>query len=171
MYAVGARTLEYLRGERDLFEERKQLAELRKKVETANLSYWMTGANKRRVVRFWQVVSLLQENSRMTLMEMSRKLKIPASTVFDTLKAVEKHFQFTIVLRDNKSDISSETLLPVSLLTRQNRWCEQLKTSPKGGASKEWSFCLEKAHILFGPGSIRLCAVQAPFKVLPLSVQ
>jgi len=109
MNAVGARTLEYLKGERDLFEERKQLAELRKKVDTANLSYWMTGASKRRAERFWQVVSLLQENSRMTLMEMSRKLKIPASTVFDTLKAVEKHFQFTIVLRDNKSDISSET--------------------------------------------------------------
>jgi hypothetical protein len=106
MNEVGARTLEYLKGEKDLFEERKQLAELRRKVETANLSYWMTSATKRRAERFWQVVSLLQENSRMTLVQMSRKLKVPVSTVFDTLKAVEKHFQFTIVLRDNKSDIS-----------------------------------------------------------------
>ena len=129
MNEVGARTLEYLKGERDLFEERKQLAELRKKVETANLSYWMTGANKRRAERFWQVVSLLQENSRMTLMEMSRKLKVPVSTVFDTLKAVEKHFQFTIALRDNRSDAQSETLSPLISLTRQNR-CGTIENIP-----------------------------------------
>ena len=129
MNEVGARTLEYLKGERDLFEERKQLAELRKKVETANLSYWMTGANKRRAERFWQVVSLLQENSRMTLVEMSRKLKVPVSTVLDTLKAVEKHFQFTIVLRDNRSDAQSETLSPLISLTRQNR-CGTIENIP-----------------------------------------
>ena len=75
MNAVGARTLEYLRGEKDLFEERKRLAEVKKKVEGLNLSYWLTGINKRRVERFWQVVSLLQENSRMSLTEMSRKLR------------------------------------------------------------------------------------------------
>ena len=129
MNGAGNRTLEYLRGERDLFEERKQLAELRKKVETANLSYWMTGANKRRAERFWQVVSLLQENSRMTLVEMSRKLKVPVSTVFDTLKAVEKHFQFTIVLRDNRSDAQSERLSPLISLTRQNR-CGTIENIP-----------------------------------------
>ena len=129
MNEVGARTLEYLKGERDLFEERKQLAELRKKVETANLSYWMSGANKRRAERFWQVVSLLQENSRMTLVEMSRKLKVPVSTVFDTLKAVGKHFQFTIVLRDNRSDAQSETLSPLISLTRQNR-CGTIENIP-----------------------------------------
>ena len=67
MNAVGGRTLEYLRGEKDLLEERKQLAEVRKKVENSNLSYWLTGRSNRRVERFWQVVSLLQENSRMSL--------------------------------------------------------------------------------------------------------
>ena len=106
MNAVGARTLEYLRGERDLFEERKRLAEVKKNVEAANLSYWLTGVNKRRVERFWKVVSLLQENSRMTLVEMSKELQIPVSTVFDTLKEVEKIFRFTIVLRDIKDDVS-----------------------------------------------------------------
>jgi hypothetical protein len=39
------------------------------------------------------------------------------------------------------------------------------------GHRKEWSLCLEKARILFGPGSIRLVAVQAPFKVLTLPFQ
>ena len=112
MNAVGERTLEYLRGERDLFEERKRLAEVRKKVENSNLSYWMTGASKRRVERFWQVVSLLQENSRMSIMEMSRKLKIPVSTLFDTLKEVEKVFHFTIVLRDNDPVRNSQTSSP-----------------------------------------------------------
>ena len=60
MNAVGERTLEYLRGEKDLLEERKQLAEVKKKVEFY-LSYWMTGRSKRRVERFWQVVSLYRK--------------------------------------------------------------------------------------------------------------
>jgi len=113
MNEVGARTLEYLRGEKDLFEERKRLAELKKRVEASNLSYWMTGVNKRRVERFWQVVSLLQENSRMTLMEMSRKLKIPISTLFETVKEVEKSFQFTIILKDNKRNVLLRDTSPV----------------------------------------------------------
>ena len=36
----------------------------------------------------------------MSLTEMSRKLKIPVTTLFDTLKEVEKYFRFTIVLRE-----------------------------------------------------------------------
>jgi hypothetical protein len=53
MNAIGNRTLEYLRGEKDLLEERKQLAEAKKKVEDSNLPYWLTGASKRRAERFW----------------------------------------------------------------------------------------------------------------------
>jgi hypothetical protein len=109
---VGARTLAYLRGEKDLFEERKRVAELKKKVEGLNLSYWTTGVSKRRVERFWQVVSLLQENFRMTLTEMSGKLKIPVSTLFDTLKEVEKIFQFTIVLKDSERNVSPRNTSP-----------------------------------------------------------
>lgn len=111
--AVGEKTLGYLRGERDLFEERKQLAEVKKKADSSNLPYWMTGANKRRMERFWQVVALLQENSRMTLMEMSRKLKIPLSTLFDTLKEVEKSFHFTIVLKENERHALYKDTIPV----------------------------------------------------------
>jgi len=113
MNAVGERTLEYLRGEKDLFEERKQLAEVKKKVESSDLSYWLTGRSKRRVERFWQVVSLLQENSRMSLVEMSRKLKIPVSTLFDTIKEVEKIFRFTIVLKDSERKIPHRDTIPV----------------------------------------------------------
>jgi hypothetical protein len=90
--AVGDRTLGYLRGEKDLFEERKRLDEVKKKLEGLNLSYWLTGANKRRVERFWQIVTLLQENSRMSLVEMSRKLKTPVSMLFDSLKKLKKYF-------------------------------------------------------------------------------
>ena len=100
MNAVGERTLEYLRGEKDLLEERKRVAEVKKQVEPSNLSYWVTGMSKRRLERFWQIVLLLQENSRMSLVEMSRKLNVPVSTLFDTLKEVEKLFHFTIILRE-----------------------------------------------------------------------
>ena len=113
MNAVGARTLGYLRGETDLLEEKKQLAEAKKKVQGSTLSYWMTGASKRRVQRFWQVVSLLQENARMSLVEMSRELKIPVSTLFDTLKEVEKIFHFTIVLKDSEKSVSLRDTIPV----------------------------------------------------------
>jgi hypothetical protein len=111
MKAVGAIALEYLRGEKDLFEERKRFAEVKKKVEDSNLPFWLTGVNKRRVERFWQVVSLLQENSRMSLMEMSRKLNVPLSTLFETLKEVEKVFHFTIILKDiNRNVLISDTI-------------------------------------------------------------
>jgi hypothetical protein len=113
MNAVGERTLEYLRGERDLFEERRRFAELRKKVETSNLSYWLAGASKRRVERFWQVVSLLEENSRMSLVEMPRKLKIPVSTLFETVKEVETIFDFTIVLKGNDKNVTLSGTIPV----------------------------------------------------------
>ena len=36
---------------------------------------------------------------------MSRRLKIPVSTIFDTLKEVEKHFHFTIVLRESEKGL------------------------------------------------------------------
>ena len=113
MNAVGERTLEYLRGERDLFEERKRLAEVKKKVESSDLSYWLAGANKRRVERFWQVVALLQENSRMTLTEMSKRLNAPVSTLFETLKQVEKLFDFTIVLKGNDKNATLSGTIPV----------------------------------------------------------
>ena len=129
MNAVGARTLQYLRGERDLFEERKRLAELKKRVEASNLSYWMTGVNKRRVERFWQVVSLLQENSRMTLMEMSKRLKIPISTLFDTLKEVEKIFRFTIVLKESERQVSLRDTVAVENPYRVDGTCEEV-TAP-----------------------------------------
>jgi len=105
MNEVGTKTLEYLRNEKDLFEERKQLAEIKKKVEDLTLAYWMTGINEKRMERFWKVVSLLQENSRMSLIEMSKKLKIPVSTLFDTLKEAEKIFKFTIVLKDKEKQV------------------------------------------------------------------
>jgi hypothetical protein len=41
----------------------------------------------------------------MSLVEMSRKLKVPVSTLFDTLKEVEKVFRFTIVLKDKENKV------------------------------------------------------------------
>ena len=52
MKAAGAIALEYLRGEKDLFEERKRFAEVKKKADRLNLPYWLTGINKQRVERF-----------------------------------------------------------------------------------------------------------------------
>jgi len=62
--------------------------------------------------RFWQVASLLQENSRLSLTEMSRKLNLPITSAFDTLKDVQKLFHFTIVLKEREKDMSAENSLP-----------------------------------------------------------
>ena len=70
-------------------------------------------ANKRRVERFWQVVALLQENSRMTMTEMSKRLNAPVSTLFETLKQVEKLFDFTIVLKGNDKNAPLSGTIPV----------------------------------------------------------
>jgi len=130
MNGAGNRTLAYLRGEKDLLEERKQLAEVKRKVEDSNLSYWVTGRSKRRMERFWQVVALLQENSRMSLVDMSRKLKIPVSTLFDTLKEVEKVFRFTIVLRETENKALLQDIAPVEFASEDSVDTSEKNTPP-----------------------------------------
>ena len=115
MNANGARTLAYLRGETDLLQEREQFVLARKKSPNPALVFCLTEAQNRRVKRFWQVASLLHENSRMSLVEMSRKLKIPVSTLFETSKEVEKMFRFTIVLKDNVQNVFLGDTVPVEL--------------------------------------------------------
>ena len=66
---------------------------------------WLSDPEKPQVRKFWKLVSLLEENSRMTLTEMSKRANIPISTIFDIVKEVGKYFRFTIVLRDNEKNI------------------------------------------------------------------
>jgi hypothetical protein len=98
---VGAKTLAYLRGEKDLFEERKQLNQAQQRLKKSGLGYWLCNNTEPRARRFWEIVSLLEENSRMSLTEMSRKLRMPMSTLYDLLKEIEKFFCFTIVLKED----------------------------------------------------------------------
>jgi len=99
----GATTLTYLRGEKDLLQERELFKQERKQLQSQDQPYGLSKAQKRRIERFWQVASLLHENSRMSLTEMSKKLKIPVTTLFETLKEVEKHFHFTIVPKEKEA--------------------------------------------------------------------
>ena len=101
----GAKMLAYLRGEKDLFEERKRIAEIKRELRKTRLGYWLSYVEKQRVKRFWQIVSLLEEDARMSLTEMSKRLNIPLSTLFDCMKEVEKFFRFTIVLKDDERRI------------------------------------------------------------------
>jgi hypothetical protein len=110
---VGARTLAYLRGETDMVQEQERIAQVKKQFQGSSLAFWLSGAQKRRMERFWKVASLLQENSRMSLTEMSRKLKVSVSTLFDTLKDLEKFFHFTIVLKENEWDAPTRDSIPV----------------------------------------------------------
>jgi len=114
----GCQNIGVSKGRKRFVRGKKKGAELKKKVEGLNLSYWMTCVSKRRVERFWKVVSLLQENSRMTLTEISGKLKIPVSTLYDTLKEVEKIFQFTIVLKESERNAPLRNITPLSLHTK-----------------------------------------------------
>ena len=102
---VGATTLAYLRGEKDLFQERESFAQVKKQLEEKGVGSGLSVAQKRRMERFWQVATLLNGNSRMSLTAMSRKLKIPVATLFDTLEGVEKYFRFTIVRKESDKDV------------------------------------------------------------------
>ena len=108
---VGATTLAYLRGEKDLFQERERLEQAREQFQSPGPAFLLNAGQKRKVERFWQVASLLQENSRMTLTEMSRKLKIPIRSLFETLKEVEKHFHFTIVPKEKEASATAPSPL------------------------------------------------------------
>jgi len=103
----GATTLAYLRGEKDLLQERERFEQPRKQLQRTDQPYGLSKAQNRRIERFWQVASLLHENSRMSLTEMSRKLKVPISSLFDTLKEVEKHFHFTIVPKEKEASATA----------------------------------------------------------------
>ena len=100
----GATTLAYLRGEKDLLQERERFEQAKKQLQSSGPAFLLHEGQKRRLERFWKVASLLQENSRMSLTEMSRKLRVPIATLFETLKEVEKHFQFTIVPREREKE-------------------------------------------------------------------
>lgn len=52
---------------------------------------------------------------RMSLVEMSRKPKIPVSTLFDTLKEVEKFFHFTIVLKEREAHAPFKETVPFEI--------------------------------------------------------
>lgn len=96
---VGSTTLAYLRGEKDLYSERKRVAQLKNNLKDSALLFGMSEHHKRRMERLWKIASLLQEDSRMTITEISKTLKIPISTAFDDLEELKKAFLFTIVLR------------------------------------------------------------------------
>jgi hypothetical protein len=111
MNGNGATTFAYLRGEKDLLQERERFEQARKQLQRQAQPYGLSRAQQRRIERFWQVASLLQENSRMSLTEMSRKLKVPISSLFDTLKEVEKHFHFTIVPKEGEASATAASPL------------------------------------------------------------
>jgi len=97
--------LAYMKGERDVLVEKQRLVELRRQFNGSGLKYWLSNPEKPQVRKFWKLVSLLEENSRMTMTKMSRRANIPISTIFDMVKEVGKYFRFTIVLRDNEKNI------------------------------------------------------------------
>ena len=107
----GATTLAYLRGEKDLLQERERFEQARKQLQSLGPAFLLNKGHKRRVERFWQVASLLHENSRMSLTEMSRKLRVPIATLFETLKEVEKHFHFTIVPKEKEASATAPSPL------------------------------------------------------------
>ena len=114
MNGNGSTTLAYLRGEKDLLQERERFEQARKKLQSSGPAFLLNEGQKRRVERFWQVATLLRENSRMSLTEMSRKLKVPISSLFDSRKEVEKHFHFTIVPKKREASATASSSLELT---------------------------------------------------------
>ena len=51
--------------------------------------------NKRERMR--KIIQILAEDSRLHILDISRQLDIPKSTIFDYLKEIKNKYQFTIV--------------------------------------------------------------------------
>ena len=62
----GAKTLAYMREEKDLLVERQRLAELRRQFNGSGLKYWLSNAEKPQMKKFWKMVVLLDENFSVT---------------------------------------------------------------------------------------------------------
>jgi hypothetical protein len=92
----------YIRGERDLFAERKKLSMARRFLRESSVVYGLSQCDGSRARRFWEVVSLLQQDSRMSLPKMSRELGVSVTTLCEDFKRVRKFFRFTIVLKDSE---------------------------------------------------------------------
>jgi hypothetical protein len=107
---TGANTIAYLRGEKDLVREREKIAQFKKEQPNGNFPPGFSFTQKRRIERFWKVASLLQENSRMGLTDISKELKIPIGTVFDIFEELKKAFLFTIVLKECEKGLVKEPL-------------------------------------------------------------
>ena len=45
-----------------------------------------------------KIIHCLNEDFRMTLTDMSKKTKIPISTIFDNLKLLRRHYNFNVVI-------------------------------------------------------------------------
>jgi hypothetical protein len=99
---IGERTLAYLRGERDLFAERERLAAAKKIFKDSSLGSFLAHSSEKKAQRFWDVVGLLQKDSRIRLTKMSRKLGVPVSTLYDDVKRIRKFFRFTVVLKEEE---------------------------------------------------------------------
>jgi hypothetical protein len=106
MNAVGERMLGYLRERKDLFEERGwQRSKGRLRPQLTLLVDRVLNMHK-----FWNVVSLLRENSRMSIVEMSRRPGDSGKHAVRHLKEVEKGLWFTIVLKE-ETKCSAKSIL------------------------------------------------------------
>ncbi len=58
----------------------------------------------KRAERMERILACLREDARMSLMEISRRTKIPVSTVYDCVKLLRERFWFTAVFRDSRAE-------------------------------------------------------------------
>ena len=56
-----------------------------------------------RTERYERILECLREDARMSLVEISRRTKMPTSTVYDCVKQLEGRFWFTSVFLDEKA--------------------------------------------------------------------
>lgn len=70
-----------------------------------------------RVERLQRIPACLREDASMSLIEISRRTKIPTSTVFDAMQVLQGRFWFTAVYPDQKAvkvrrDVLASPVLP-----------------------------------------------------------
>ena len=71
-----------------------------------NRMWWEKPSN--RMEKYDRILACLREDARMSLAEISRRTKIPTSTVYDALRVIRDRFWFTAVFLDRKAEETRE---------------------------------------------------------------
>ena len=66
------------------------------------VSPFLSAPSRRKLHKAQAIITLLKEDSRMQLTEMAKRTKWPIATIYEYIKEIRRHYNFTIEYAPNK---------------------------------------------------------------------